>query len=85
MLQLCTENAARCVKFARGPVDLLAVSEHEDQVGGPLGDDQKGVGLVEEGGLGVLIFLHEEGGLGVLTCLQTRGLLDLLAVSKHED
>lgn len=31
--QMCTESAARCVKFARGPVDLLAASEHEDQVG----------------------------------------------------
>ncbi|KAI8468743.1 MAG: WD40-repeat-containing domain protein [Monoraphidium minutum] len=30
--KMCAETAARCVKFARGPVDLLAVSEHEDQV-----------------------------------------------------
>lgn len=30
--KMCGDSAARCVKFARGPVDLLAVSEHEDQV-----------------------------------------------------
>jgi hypothetical protein len=30
---MCADAAARCVKFAKGPVDLLAVSEHEDQVG----------------------------------------------------
>lgn len=66
--------AARCVKFARGPADLLAVSEHEDRVRLML--------WYETGGVVVRCWLA--GGVGWLAVIGSRmPKLELLFASAH--
>lgn len=71
-IQMDCDAAARCVKFAKGPVDLLAFSEHEDQVG--LSAPVVYVICVD-------VCMRECGGSSWVA----KGLVDLLAFSEHDD